>query len=190
MRAGRNTSCSRKFPACSSARQHLRFVLEDASQRGACHPQARLTSSPHHRRQAHRLPHIHRVPPTPRTPHADRGIAPSEDRARCDACAAVLSVRPGRPFVAACACVSSPTRPSALFSVVLPQLGRWSWRSGAPRRHPRTSAADGIRGGVRHANGPATMLSPPCRPRRLCWVDPRSPTGRQPHQPPYAMAGM
>ena len=155
-------------------------------------PQARLTSSPTpSTTSSSTLPiHRHRVPPTPRTPHADRGIAPSEDRTRCDACAAVLSVRPGRPFVAACACVSSPTRPSALFSVVLPQLGRCRWRSGAPRRHPRASAADGIRGGVRHANGPAPMLPPPCRPRRLCWVDPRSPTGRQPHQPPYAMAGM
>jgi hypothetical protein len=156
-------------------------------------PQARLTSSPTpSTTSSSTFPHTPTPrTPTPRTPHADRGIAPSEDRTRCDACAAVLSVRPGRPFVAAGACVSSPTRPSAaLFSVVLPQLGRCRWRSGAPRRHPRTSAADGIRGGVRHANGPATMLPPPCRPRRLCWVDPRSPTGRQPHQPPYAMAGM
>ena len=126
--------------------------------------------------------HRHRVPPTPRTPHADRGIAPSEDRASCDACAAVLSVRPGlfSPCLRVCL-VAGPTVGTLLRRVFPARSVELEIRRRAPRHHPRASAADGVRGGVRHA-GPAAVLSPRCRPHRLCWVDPRSPPGRQPHQ--------
>ena len=125
---------------------------------------------------------FHTPTPTPLTPHADRGIAPSEDRASCDACAAVLSVRPGlfSPCLRVCL-VAGPTVGTLLRRVFPARSVELEIRRRAPRHHPRASAADGVRGGVRHA-GPAAVLSPRCRPHRLCWVDPRSPPGRQPHQ--------
>ena len=180
--------------AAERARSNICDVSLGTLRSGACHPKLASLLLQHHRRQAHRLPqytdtayHRHRV-------HRMRtgGSRPRRTGR------AAMPAQPSSP----CA-LGGPSWPLARVSPRRP--GR---RHSSPSFFPSSVGEDG--GPEHHAviRAPARLTASEavldmltgqlpcchphvaCRPHRLCWVDPRSPTGRQPHQPPYAMAGM